>query len=108
MLIGFSTNSGHVTAASDRGAPTERKRARSVRPDSHEAMFHVAAIHQFWLPTDDLTTDEELSRTRLERAIDVIHRPESELRSHYFEASLIGQLDAVIHIDHSRALEPLE
>jgi erythromycin esterase-like protein len=108
MLIGFSTNSGHVTAASDWGGPTERKRVRSARPDSHEAMFHAAGIHQFWLPTCDLTTDEELARTRLERAIGVIYRPESELQSHYFEANLIGQFDAVIHVDHSRALEPLE
>ena len=108
MLIGFSTNTGHVTAASDWGGPTERKRVRVARPDSHEAMLHAAGHRQFWLPTSDLTSDEELARTRLERAIGVIYRPETELQSHYFEASLIGQFDAVIHVDHSRALEPLE
>src|ERR1039457_593126 len=56
LLVGFSTNAGHVTAASDWGGPTERKRVRSARPDSHEAMFHAAAIRQFWLPTCALAT----------------------------------------------------
>ena len=44
----------------------------------------------------------------LERAIGVIYKPESELRSHYFAASLAQQFDAVIHFDHTRAVEPLE
>jgi erythromycin esterase-like protein len=71
-------------------------------------MLHAAGIRQFWLPTRDLATDEELARTRLERAIGVIYRPETELQSHYFEANLIAQFDVVIHVDHTRALEPLE
>jgi erythromycin esterase-like protein len=108
MLIGFSTDTGHVTAASDWGGPTERKRVRAAHPNSHEAMLHAAGIHQFWLPTRDLATDEELARTRLERAIGVIYRPETELQSHYFEANLIEQFDVVIHLDRTRALEPLE
>jgi erythromycin esterase-like protein len=49
-----------------------------------------------------------LARTRLERAIGVIYRPETELQSHYFEANLIGQFDVMIHVDHTHALEPLE
>jgi erythromycin esterase-like protein len=49
-----------------------------------------------------------LTQERLERAIGVIYLPESERRSHYFQARLAEQFDAVIHIDHSRALEPLE
>jgi erythromycin esterase-like protein len=108
LLVGFSTNTGYVTAASDWGAPTERKRVRSARPDSHEAMLHAAGIRQFWLPTSDLAIDEELAGTRLERAIGVIYRPDTELQSHYFEADLIQQFDIVIHLDHTRALEPLE
>jgi erythromycin esterase-like protein len=108
LLIGFSTNAGYVTAASDWGGPTERKRVRSARPDSHEAMLHAAGVAQFWVPTRDLATDEGLARTRLERAIGVIYRPETELQSHYFEANLIGQFDVVMHVDHTHALEPLE
>ena len=108
LLVGFSTNTGYVTAASDWGGPTERKRVRSARPDSHEAMLHAAGIRQFWVPTQDLTVDEELAGTRLERAIGVVYRPDTELQSHYFEADLIQQFDIVIHLDHTRALEPLE
>jgi len=51
---------------------------------------------------------EALSRPRLERAIGVIYRPETELQSHYFEARLAQQFDAVIHLDGTHALEPLE
>jgi erythromycin esterase-like protein len=49
-----------------------------------------------------------LTVPRLERAIGVIYRPETERGSHYFGASLAEQFDAVIHLDHTRALEPLE
>jgi erythromycin esterase-like protein len=108
LLVGFSTNTGYVTAASDWGGPTERKRVRSARPESHEAMLHAAGIRQFWVPTRDLAIDEELAGTRLERAIGVVYRPDTELQSHYFEADLIQQFDIVIHLDHTRALEPLE
>lgn len=44
----------------------------------------------------------------LERAIGVIYKPETERLSHYFEARLARQFDAVIHIDQTRAVEPLE
>jgi erythromycin esterase-like protein len=44
----------------------------------------------------------------LERAIGVIYRPESERQSHYFRARLTGQFDAILHIDETSALEPLE
>jgi erythromycin esterase-like protein len=108
LLVGFSTNTGYVTAASDWGGPTERKRVRSARPDSHEAMLHAAGTRQFWVPTHDLAIDEELAGTRLERAIGVVYRPDTELQSHYFEADLIQQFDIVIHLDHTRALEPLD
>jgi len=108
LLVGFSTHTGYVTAASDWGGPTERKRVRSARPDSHEAMLHAAGIPQFWVSTHDFAVDEELLGTRLERAIGVIYRPETELQSHYFDADLAQQFDIVIHLDHTRALEPLE
>jgi erythromycin esterase-like protein len=107
-LIGFSTYTGQVTAASDWGGLAERKRVRPARPDSHEAMLHQANLAQFWVPTDEMAKNEELSRVRLERAIGVIYRPQTELQSHYFDAELTRQFDAVIHIDHTRALEPLE
>jgi erythromycin esterase-like protein len=50
----------------------------------------------------------ELSGRRLERAIGVIYRPETERLSHYFEAEIGEQFDAVLHIDETTAVEPLE
>jgi erythromycin esterase-like protein len=49
-----------------------------------------------------------LNQQRLERAIGVIYLPESERVSHYFHARLADQFDAVIHLDQTRAVEPLE
>jgi erythromycin esterase-like protein len=51
---------------------------------------------------------EPLRRRRLERAIGVIYRPETERLSHYFQVSLPDQFDAVVHLDQTRAVEPLE
>ena len=107
-LIGFTTFDGWVTAASGWGASTERKRVRPARPDSHEALLHSVGPPQFWLSTTDVPVHDVLDQPRLERAIGVIYRPESELQSHYFEARLARQFDAVIHMDRTRALEPLE
>ena len=107
-LIGFTTFNGRVTASPDWGAPAERKHVRPARTDSHEALLHAVAIPQFWVATADVAVYEVLSEPRLERAIGVIYRPETELQSHYFEAHLAQQFDAVIHMDNTRALEPLE
>jgi len=107
-LIGFTTFDGWVTAANDWGAPTERKRVRPARPDSHEALLHAVDLPQFWVSTADLPVRDALSQPRLERAIGVIYRPATELQSHYFEAHLAQQFDAVIHMDRTHALEPLE
>jgi erythromycin esterase-like protein len=109
VLIGFTTHHGTVTAASDWGAPAERKRVRPALPDSYEAMFHHAQPTRFlltWREGDGLAQD--LRNSRLERAIGVIYRPETERMSHYFEARLADQFDAVLHFDETRAAEPLE
>ncbi len=107
-LIGFTTFAGRVTAASDWGAPAERKRVRPARPESHEALLHSVGLPQFWLSAADAPVHEVLGQPRLERAIGVIYRPDTELQSHYFEAELAQQFDVVIHMDRTRALEPLE
>jgi erythromycin esterase-like protein len=108
LLIGFSTYGGRVTAASDWGGPTERKHVRPGRADSYEAMLHSVDVPRYWLPTDALAIEESLSRARLERAIGVIYRPQTELQSHYFRADLTRQFDVMVHLDHTRAVEPLE
>jgi erythromycin esterase-like protein/predicted phosphoribosyltransferase len=109
VLVGFTTHHGTVTAASDWGAAAERKRVRRALLDSHEAMFHRAHASRFlltWNSGDDLA--RHLRNARLERAIGVIYRPETERMSHYFQARLADQFDAVIHFDETRALKPLE
>jgi len=109
VLVGFSTYTGTVTAAPDWDAPAERKRVRPGLPGSWEAFFHGVGITDFLLPLrGDANLVETLNQVKLERAIGVIYRPETERVSHYFEARLSGQFDAVIHLDETRAVEPLD
>jgi erythromycin esterase-like protein len=102
MLVGFTTYMGTVTAASDWGAVAERKHVRPALHGSWEESFHRAGEPGF------LLVPARIGGRRLERAIGVIYRPETERQSHYFEATLGQQFDAVIHFDETRAVEPLE
>jgi erythromycin esterase-like protein len=108
VLIGFSTYSGTVTAASDWGEPAERKRVRPALAGSYEALFHDTGLPRFLLLLRDSSVAADLGEARLERAIGVIYRPETERWSHYFHARLPDQFDAVLHFDETRAVEPLE
>ncbi len=109
FLVGFTTHRGTVTASHDWDEPGRRRRVRPALEGSYEALFHEAGVPRFML---DLRAEgparELLRRPRLERAIGVIYRPETERWSHYFHARLAGQFDAVIHFDETRAVEPLE
>jgi erythromycin esterase-like protein len=102
LLVGFTTYSGTVTAASDWGGPAERKRVRRALPGSWEEQLHEAGTPRF------LLDPSQLHGRRLERAIGVVYRPEAERISHYFHARIADQFDALIHIDQTSALEPLE
>ena len=107
--VGFTTYTGTVTAASDWGGLAERKRVRPGLAGSYEALFHGMGIGRFLLPLRDGGEVAEAQRTpRLERAIGVIYRPDTERWSHYFEARLADQFDAIVHIDETHALEPLD
>jgi erythromycin esterase-like protein len=109
VLVGFTTYGGTVTAANDWDAPADRKQVRPALPGSYEALFHETGVSQFLLPLrDSETASKYLSEPKLERAIGVIYRPETERISHYFYARLPEQFDAVIHFDQTRAVEPLE
>jgi erythromycin esterase-like protein len=109
VLIGFSTYEGTVTAAADWDEPAERKRVRTALPGSYEALFHRVGVPKFLLMLDDLgEAAGGLHEPRLQRAIGVVYRPQTERASHYFHVRLPDQFDAMIHIDHTRALEPLE
>jgi len=108
FLIGFTTHTGTVTAARNWDDPAERRHVRPSLPGSYEHLFHETDISQFLLLLRDGPARQALWTERLERAIGVIYRPESERVSHYFRARLPQQFDAVLHIDRTTALEPLE
>jgi erythromycin esterase-like protein len=108
FLIGFTTYSGEVTAASQWEAPAERKIVRSALAGSYEALFHQTGIPAFLLSLHSSSAIQALNKPLLERAIGVIYRPETERMSHYFHCRMSGQFDAVIHIDRTMALIPFE
>lgn len=108
VLIGFTTYTGTVSAASDWDGPVERKRVRPALEGSYEALFHQSGIKRFWLPLRSKKVAQALRDSRLERAIGVIYRPQSERISHYFRSRMPEQFDAVLHFDKSRAVEPLD
>jgi erythromycin esterase-like protein len=108
FLLGFTTHSGEVTAASQWEAMAERKRVRPALEASYEALFHQTHIPAFLLSLHDREVEKVLSGPLLERAIGVIYLPQSERMSHYFHCRLPRQFDAVIHIDRTKALIPFE
>lgn len=109
VLVGFTTYQGTVTAASDWDTPPQKKRVRPGLEGSYEALFHAADIARFLLVLRNQgPLRQALREPRLERAIGVIYRPETERLSHYFHARLSEQFDAVLHFDETEAVEPLE
>jgi erythromycin esterase-like protein len=107
VSVGFTTYTGTVTAASDWDAPAERKRVRPALAGSYEALLHEVGRPRFLLMLGP-AAPAALHEPRLERAIGVIYRPDTERRSHYFHARLPQQFDVVLHFDETRAVEPLE
>lgn len=108
-LVGFTTYTGTVSAASDWGGPVYRKRVRPGRNDSYEGLFNAVDVPAFELMLrGGGALRDALAEPLLERAIGVIYRPETERHSHYFRAHLSLQFDAVVHFNETRALEPLE
>jgi erythromycin esterase-like protein len=109
FLHGFTTHAGTVTAASEWDGPAELKRIVPSREGSLERLLHETGIERFLLPLRG--HDSALAGLReryLERAIGVIYRPDTERLSHYFHADAARQFDALIHVDTSTALRPLE
>lgn len=108
--IGQGTYSGTVAAASNWEGPMEVKQVRPALSGSYEHLMHLAEIQSFFLPLTQpihRETPAALTSARLERAIGVIYRPETERQSHYFAASLPNQFDEWIWFDETRAIEPL-
>jgi protein-L-isoaspartate(D-aspartate) O-methyltransferase len=109
-LLGFGTDHGTVAAASDWDAPVEIMSVRPAHAESYERLCHDAAVPAFLLPLRypaRAEVREELLPPRLERAIGVIYRPESELASHYFQACLPRQFDEYVWFDRTAAVTPL-
>ncbi|HSU66589.1 MAG TPA: erythromycin esterase family protein [Tepidisphaeraceae bacterium] len=107
--IGFTTHTGLVAAATDWGGKVEMKQMLPSLPGSYERLLHDVGFENFMLIFGQSPeAAAALAPERLERAIGVIYRPETERASHYFRASLPRQFDAVIHVDVTSAVWPLE
>ncbi len=106
FIVGFTTHTGTVTAAREWDGPAEQRRVTPSLQGSYEHLFHDTGLARFALRTADVR--EALAASRLERAIGVVYQPETERASHYFRARLAEQFDALIHVDTTTALTPLE
>ncbi len=108
-LVGFTTYTGTVTAASEWGGLAERKFVRPALNGSVEELFHEVDRPEFLVSAIiSHAAREPLDTVRLGRAIGVIYLPATERQSHYYHVRPGDQFDAIIHIDETRALEPLE
>jgi protein-L-isoaspartate(D-aspartate) O-methyltransferase len=111
-LVGFGTHSGTVAAASAWDGPMEIKNVRPSLADSYERLCHATGHARFMLGlrgrSDDLCGAAGLGWERLERAIGVIYRPETEMASHYFRANLPQQFDEYVWFDDTSAVTPLD
>ncbi|THD51532.1 MAG: protein-L-isoaspartate(D-aspartate) O-methyltransferase [Bradyrhizobium sp.] len=110
-LVGFGTHSGTVAAASEWDGPMEIKSVRPSLPNSYEQLCHATGHARFMLGLrggGDLCGPAGLGKERLERAIGVIYRPETEMASHYFRANLPRQFDEYVWFDNTSAVTPLD
>lgn len=108
FLLGFTTHTGSVAAATDWDEPVEWKRIMPSRADSIERRLHECGVGRFVLPLQGRLKEPLATRGLLERAIGVIYRPETERWSHYFGARVSLQFDALVHWDTTRAVTPLD
>ncbi len=109
VLVGFTTNTGTVMAASQWDMPGERMNVLPALPGSDAALFHSTGLGDFLLTLrDQEDVAQHLAVPRLQRAIGVVYLPQSERGSHYFDARLSQQFDAVLHFDETEAVEPLQ
>ena len=114
VLIGFGTDRGTVAAADDWDGEMKIKTVVPARPDSWEFAFRksglMRSLTEWRRPGNSVggrELVEKLREPRLERAIGVIYRPQSEFLSHYFEAVLADQFDAYVWFEETRAVTPL-
>ncbi|MGW5922263.1 erythromycin esterase family protein [Nocardia fluminea] len=107
--IGFSTYGGSVTAAQEWGGAAVHEAVRPALPSSVETLLHDAGVGEFMMRMDtDSAAARVLGQPRLQRAIGVVYRPDTERHSHYFHTRPADQFDALVHLDRTTALQPLE
>jgi erythromycin esterase-like protein len=107
FLVGFTTYHGRVSAASNWGGPVEHKRVRPALSGSFEERLHNGPVDDFVVRLG-ASAPAALTQVMLERAIGVIYRPNTERASHWFKAHLASQFDALVHLDHTSAVRPLD
>lgn len=106
--IGFSTYSGSVTAANNWDEPAQRKEVMPGLQGSYEDLFHKVKYKNFLLNLSDHPELEHyLKIPRLQRAIGVIYRPDTERFSHYFFTHLPYQFNSMIHLDTTTAVQEI-
>lgn len=107
--IGFSTHEGFVTAATDWDTPALRRAIVPGFSESYEELFHHVPYRNFILNLrGNEILEHYLTMPRLQRAIGVIYRPETERLSHYYFTHLPYQFDSIIHFDKTTAVQPLD
>ena len=108
LAVGFTTHTGEVTAAHDWDEPSDTRDVVPSLAGSIERLLHDTGIPRFYLDLGTKEVRRPLREPRLERAIGVIYRPETERASHYFRARVADQFDAIVHIDQTSAVRPLD
>lgn len=79
VLVGFTTYTGYVRAATEWGGYDERKRVRPALEGSYSWLFHKTGVPNFLLILrEGGKVSEALDSERLERAIGVIYLPQTE------------------------------
>lgn len=108
VLVGFSTYSGQVRAATRWGGRDRVKILKPALAESGSALLHRAGPPTYLLTFNDHPAlAQALAASRPERAVGVIYLPDDERASHYFNVRLSRQFDALIHWDTTTPLVPL-
>jgi erythromycin esterase len=107
VLVGFSTYEGSVIAGSEWGVPARRMRVPAARFGSWDEVLHRVQPADKLLIFDPELKLAELLEERGQRAIGVVYRPQYEAYGNYVPTVLPKRYDALLSLDHSRAVHPL-
>lgn len=109
ISIGQYCYSGDVTAAKNWGEKEQVFRINPANDRSFEHIFHsvttVGQLPVYCLDLRNTHTQKALGKQRrLQRAIGVVYRPETELISHYNPSNITKQFDILIWFDFTKPL----